>query len=83
MKGYRYMVDAREPKPDLVRYSEDGYERYTPHMETKWSRSKFLDEFAWGGGDFVYYDNISPAKAEEYMVEIEEFWRNREAGESE
>ena len=35
MKGYRYMVDAREPKPDLVRYSEDGYERYTPHMETK------------------------------------------------
>ena len=78
MTKYEYMVDTRGPKPDLVRCSKDVFERYTPNRETPWSRSKFLDEFAWGGGDFIYFDDICEADAEKYMSEIDEYWKNKE-----
>lgn len=68
-------MDTRGRKPDLVRYSKDGYERYTPDRETEWSRSRFLDALAWGGGDFVWYDEIGEVKAKKYMAEIREFLR--------
>ena len=67
---YEYMVDTRGPIPDLVRARGGVFERYTPEEETEWSRSKFLDSFAWGGGDFVWYDNITEEKAKEYMEKI-------------
>ena len=69
-----YMVDTRGPKPDLVRCTGDAFERYDPRTPEKWKGSKSLDAFAWGGGDFVWYDEISDAKAKEYMKEIDDFW---------
>ena len=73
-----YMVDTRGPKPDLVRAEGGVFERYDPRVPGKWKGSRFLDEFAWGGGDFEWYDNISARKAEEYMAEIDAFWEERE-----
>ena len=73
-----YMVDTRGPKPDLVRDDRGFFERYDPRVPEKWKGSKFLDEFGWGGGDFVWYDNISEAKAKEYMRTIDEFWAKKE-----
>ena len=74
-----YMVDTRGQKPDLVRCVNGVFERYDPTVPGEWKGSKFLDAFAWGGGDFVWYDDISEAKAEEYKKEIREFWERREA----
>ena len=74
-----YMVDTRGPKPDLVRDDGGVFERYDPRVPGKWKGSRFLDAFAWGGGDFEWYDDISAAEAEEYMEEIDAFWKAREA----
>jgi hypothetical protein len=69
-----YMVDTRGSKPDLVRNVNGVFERYDPGVPGKWKGSRFLDEFAWGGGDFVWYDDISEQKAREYMAEIDALW---------
>ena len=73
-----YMVDTRGSKPDLVRNINGVYERYDPRVPEKWKGSKFLDALAWGGGDFVWYDDISESKAKEYMKIIDEFWTKNE-----
>ena len=73
-----YMVDAREPKPDLVRSKDGVFERYDPRAPGKWVRSKFLDAFGWGGDDFVWYDNVSEREAARYMAEIDAFWKGKE-----
>ena len=73
-----YMVDTRGDKPDLVRSVDGVFERYDPTVPGKWKGSRFLDEFAWGGGDFVWYDGISPKAAEKYMAEIDAWFRARE-----
>lgn len=67
------MVDTRGPKPDLARNVNGVFERYDPTVPGKWKTSRFLDAFAWGGGDFVWYDDIGPDKAKEYMKEIDDF----------
>ena len=73
-----YMVDARGPKPDLVRNNDGVFERYDPRVPGKWKGSKFLDAFGWGGGDFVWYDDVSWSEAERYMAEIDAFWKGKE-----
>ena len=75
-RGYSYMVDLRGRKPDLVRAGSDGFKRYDPRVPEKWTSSEFLDSFAWGGDDFVWYDNISEKEAEVYMREIDKFWKD-------
>lgn len=74
---YAYMVDTRGPKPDLVRAGDDGFKRYDPRKPEKWVGSKFLDAFAWGGSDFVWYDDITEDKVPDYMKAIEEFWAKK------
>ena len=76
--GYSYMVRTDGPKPDLVRVGEDRvFRRYDPRVPEKWEGSSFLDAFAWGGGDFVWYDDIDEEAALAYMKEIDAFWRAR------
>lgn len=72
-----YMVDTRGPKPDLVRNFNGVFERYDPRDPAKWKSSKFLDEFAWGGGDFVWYDDISEAEAKGFMKKIDDYWAKK------
>ncbi len=72
-----YMVDTRGAKPDLVRYANGTFERYDPRVPEKWKGSRSLDAFAWGGGDFVWFDEISEADAKEYMKKIDEFWEKK------
>ena len=75
---YQYMVRTDGPKPSLVRVGEDRvFRRYDPRVPGKWEGSKFLDAFAWGGGDFVWYDDIDEDEALEYMKQIDAFWRAR------
>ena len=72
---YSYMVSTEGDKPDLIRSSvQDGFQRYDPRIPEKWKGSKFLDSFAWGGGDWIWYDDVSEEKAKEYMMEIDRFW---------
>lgn len=74
MERYSYMVDTRGKKPDLVRVGPDRvFERYEPNDPKEWKGSKFLDALAWGGGDFVWYDDITEEEAENYMKQIREF----------
>lgn len=76
-RKYSFMVDTRFRKPDLVRAGPDGFKRYDPRDPEKWTGSKFLDAFAWGGGDFVWYDDISEEEAAEYMKKIDAFWKEK------
>ena len=70
---FAYMVDTRGSKPDLVRVGNDGvFRRYNPSDPKVWTESKFLDAFAWGGGDFVWYDDITEEEAKKYMEKIKE-----------
>lgn len=72
-----YMVSLRGKKPDLVRADDDGFKRYDPRTQEKWTGSKFLDAFAWGGGDWIWYDDVSEDEAKEYMKQIDEYWASR------
>ena len=74
MDHYDYMVCKRGKKPDLVRAGSDGFKRYDPRVPEKWIGSKFLDAFAWGGGDWVWYDDISESEAKDYITQIDEYW---------
>lgn len=74
MAQYDYMVDTRGKKPDLVRAGIDGFKRYDPRVPEKWIGSKFLDAFAWGGSDWIDYDDISEEEAKEYIKQIDEYW---------
>lgn len=75
---YEYMVDTRDEIPDVVRSSaERGFERYDPSSPDHWHGSKFLDAFAWGGDDWVYYDDISEEKAMEYIKQIQDHYDKR------
>ena len=78
-----YMVDTRGNKPDLVRNENGVFERYDPRVPGRWKTSRFLDAFGWGGGDFDWYDDISARKAEEYMAEIDAWWKAKETEEGE
>lgn len=77
MSDTEYMVSVRGPKPDLVRVKDGVFERYDPRVPEKWKGSKFLDAFAWGGGDFTWYDDIGEASALEYMKKIDQYWADR------
>ena len=74
----KYMVDKSGPKPDLVRAENGVFERYDPRVEGEWEGSKFLDAFAWGGGDFVWYDDIPEEDVEFYKDKIRKFWAEKE-----
>ena len=69
----RYMVDTRGRKPDLVRCINGVFERYDPTVPGEWKRSEFLDAMAHGGGDYVWFDDISEEAAKKYMKEIKDF----------
>ena len=72
MSKYSYMVDTRHDIPIVVRSSvESGFERYDPSSPEHWHGSKFLDAFAWGGGDFVWYDDIPEKEAMKYIAKID------------
>ena len=74
MDKYVYMVSILGRKPDLVRAGSDGFKRYDPRVPEKWIGSKFLDAFAWGGSDWIDYDDISEEEAKEYIKQIDEYW---------
>ena len=74
MANVTYMVDKRFRKPDLVRCKDGVYERYDPRVKGEWEGSKFLDAFAWGGDDWVYFDDIPESDVEFYKDKIRKFW---------
>lgn len=77
MNEASYMVDTRGPKPDLVKYEDGIFMRYDPHVPGEWKRSEFLDSMAHGGGDWVWFDDISDEKAEEYKAKIKDFYAKK------
>ena len=52
----------------------DGFKRYDPRVSEKWIGSKFLAAFAWGGGDWLWYDDITDSAAKDYITQIDEYW---------
>lgn len=68
-----YMVNTSGRKPDLIRANKGEFLRYDPRTPEVWERSKFLDAFAWGGSDWIDYDDISEEEAKEYMKQIDEY----------
>lgn len=74
MDKYVYMVSTLGRKPDLVRAGSAGFKRYDPRVPEKWIGSKFLAAFAWGGGDWLWYDDITDFAAKDYITQIDEYW---------
>lgn len=72
-----YMVDNRGKKPDLVRCLDGVFERYDPRVESEWEGSKLLDALGYGGGDWVWYDDIPESDVEFYKDKIRAFWKER------
>ena len=84
MEEYKYMVKiCANGKPSLVRVGDDYvFRKYDPREPGKWHESKFLDAFAWGGSDWIDYDDCTEEEATEYMKEIDDFWKRVEAEEA-
>ena len=79
MAQYEYMVKiCANGKPSLVRVGEDHVFRgYDPREPEKWVEDPRFVAFAWGGGDFINYDDCSESQAMEYMKKIEAFWAGK------
>ena len=72
-KKYSYLVDTRWPFPRLVRASVlEGFQLFVPGNPDRWENRKSLDALGWGGGDSVWYDDITEEEAMKYMDEIRE-----------
>lgn len=76
MAQYEYMVKINvNGYPSVVRIGDDHVFRgYDPREPGKWYESKFLDALAWGGSDFIDYDDCTEEEALEYMKQADRFW---------
>lgn len=68
---YGYAVRTAETKiPVLIRFTQGQVETFNPEAEGEWERTPLKDAILRGGGDFVWYDDISEAEAKRFMDQI-------------
>ena len=67
---YGYSVRTDFGFPILIRYHNGEVETFRPDG---WERTPGKDSILNGGGDFVWYDDISEEEAVNYMKQIREF----------
>ncbi len=62
--GYGYAVrDDRDGTiPVLIRYRNGEVETFNPEKPGEWFRSPLKDSILFGGGDFIWYDDITEAE---------------------
>lgn len=58
--GYSVMT-ANTKIPVLIRFANGQVETFDPTVEGEWRRSPSKDKILYGGGDFVWYDDITEA----------------------
>lgn len=76
--GYVYAVWRDDDWISLIRYNSEGVETF--YGDTGgWERTPNKDNMLTGGGDFVWYDEITPEEAGEVAVEIVRKYRKKEA----
>lgn len=71
-RKYGYSVRTDFKTPILIRYKYGQVETFDPSEPGEWRRSPTKDSILAGGGDFVWYDDITEEKAMEYMDKIRE-----------
>lgn len=71
-RNYGYSVRTDFETPILIRYKYGQVETFDPRVPGEWRRTPGKDNILIGGGDFVWYDDITEEKAMEYMDKIRE-----------
>ena len=69
--GYSVRTDGRKV-PVLIRYRNGEVETFDPSVAGEWRRSPTKDSILYGGGDFVWYDDITEEEAMKYADRIRE-----------
>ncbi len=77
--SFGYMVDKSGPIPVLIRFQYGAVETFYPNEPGEWKRTPLKDSILEGGGNFVWYDDISEDQVEYYMDLIRK--ARKEAGE--
>lgn len=67
---YGYSVRTDFGFPVLIRYHHGAVETFDPGEPGEWRRSPTKDSILYGGGDFVWYDDITEEEAKKYMEQI-------------
>ena len=77
--GYGYSVWWHEDGPSLIRYK--GGEVFTFFGDiADWERTPNKDNILNGGGDFVWYDDITEEEAKGIAAQIVRNYRNKNSG---
>jgi len=76
--GYGYAVWRDKGWLSLIRYNKEGV--WTFYGESaRWERTPEKDNILSGGGDFVWYDEISEEEAKKVAVEIIKAYKAKNA----
>lgn len=67
---YGYSVRTDHGYPVLIRYKYGEVETFDPSEPNEWRRSPTKDSILYGGGDCVWYDEITEQEALKYMEQI-------------
>ena len=78
-RKYGYSVRKDGAYPILIRYKYGAVETFDPDEPGEWRRSPTKDSILIGGGDFVWYDDITEEEAMKYADQIREVY-NRANG---
>lgn len=65
--GYSVRTDGRIPI--LIRYRYGAVETFDPSEPGEWRRSPLKDSLLYGGGDFVWYDDVPDSEVD--------FWKDK------
>ena len=69
MARYGYSVKT-EGGLVLIRYANGAVETFSPSTPGEWRRTPIKDNILNGGGDFVWYDDITEEEAMKYADRI-------------
>lgn len=68
MSKYSYAI--WEERDNLIRFSPEKVELFCPSKPEEWVAMPHLEELRYGGGNFVWYDDITEEEAMQYKERI-------------
>lgn len=71
--GYSVWDDHDGTIPVLIRYRNGEVETFDPDEPGEWRRSPLKDSILYGGGDFVWYDDITEAEVPAVQDKIRKY----------
>lgn len=72
---YGYMVRTDGGYPVLIRSRHGAVETFDPSEPNEWRRSPVKDNILSGGGDWVWYDDITEEEAAKYADKIRKLYK--------